>query len=164
MNGGRLNLDEDVKLKYYRLQKISEGSIRLETGKPGGLRGPSDVGTGRVDDEHVPLSRVVDVLNQRFGTEFTAAAELFWEQVRADASADESVRDAGEANPLDNFAYVFDPKLEELVMNRMDRNSDQAVKFMENPELRTFITRLIRNQVYDRIQSELKTRAKAQAR
>jgi hypothetical protein len=52
-------------------------------------------------------------------------------QVRADASADESVRDAGEANPLDNFAYVFDPKLKKLVMNRMDRNSDQVVKFLE---------------------------------
>jgi len=81
---------------------------------------------------------------------------------REDASADESVRNAGGANPLDNFAYVFDPKLEELVMNRMDRNSDQAVKFMENPELRSFITRLIRNQVYDRIQAEMKTRAKPQ--
>ena len=45
-------------------------------------------------------------------------------------------------------------------MNRMDRNSDQAVKFMENPELRSFITRLIRNQVYDRIQAEIKDRAK----
>ena len=72
------------------------------------------------------------------------------------------MRDAGEANPLDNFAYVFDPKLEELVMNRMDRNSDQAVKFMENPELRSFITRLIRNQVYDRIQAEMKGQAKSQ--
>jgi type I restriction enzyme R subunit len=162
LGGGRLNLDDDVKLRYYRLQKISEGSIVLETGKAGGLKGPSDVGTGRVEDEHVPLSSVVDVLNKRFGTDFTAADELFWEQVRADASADESVRNAGEANPLDNFAYVFDPKLEEIVMNRMDRNSDQAVKFMEDQELRGFITRLIRNQVYDRIQSEMKGRAKLQ--
>jgi type I restriction enzyme R subunit len=42
--GGRLNLDEDVVLRFYRLQKISEGSIVLEKGKPGGLKGPSDVG------------------------------------------------------------------------------------------------------------------------
>ena len=69
--------------------------------------------------------------------------------------------DAGLANPLDNFAYVFDPKLEELVMNRMDRNSEQAVKFLENAELRKFITGLIRNQVYARIQAELRGRAKA---
>ena len=160
--GGPLNLDGDVRLKYYRLQKISEGRIALESSRPGTLKGPSDVGTGVVEDEQVLLSRVVDLINQRFGTEFTAADELFWEQVRADAAADESVRDAGEANPLDNFAYVFDPKLEELVMNRMDRNSDQAVRFLENPDLRAFITRLIRNQVYDRIQAELKSGTRAE--
>ena len=68
---------------------------------------------------------------------------------------------AGEANPLENFGYVFDPKLEELVMSRMDRNSEQAVKFLENAEIREILTRLIRNQVYDRIRSEMKSRVKA---
>jgi hypothetical protein len=88
----------------------------------------------------------------------TADDELFRHELRADASADESVRDAGEANALENFAYVFDPRLEEIVMGRMDRNSDQAVKFMENAELRGCITRLIRDQDYDRIQSAMKGR------
>jgi hypothetical protein len=55
-------------------------------------------------------------------------------QARSDASADGSIRDAGEANPLDDFAFIFDPKFEEIVMNRMDRNSDQVVTFLENPK------------------------------
>ena len=49
----------------------------MEPGTPGTLKGPSDVGTGRIEDEQVPLSRIVDVLNERFGTEFTNADELF---------------------------------------------------------------------------------------
>ncbi|HLH17950.1 MAG TPA: type I restriction endonuclease [Bryobacteraceae bacterium] len=155
----RLDLDQDVRLKYYRLQKISEGRIALEAGVPGTLKGPSDVGTGRAEDEQVPLSRVVDVLNERFGTEFTERDELFWEQVRADAAADESVRDAGEANTIDNFAHVFDRKLEEIVIERMDRNSDQVVRFLDNPEMRECITRLIRNQVYARIRQQSGTHA-----
>jgi hypothetical protein len=52
--------------------------------------------------------------------------------------ADETVRDAGQVNPRDNFAYVFDPKFEELVMNRMDRNNEQVVKFLEDPQLKNF--------------------------
>jgi len=143
---GRLDFDDDVRLKFYRLQKISEGRIALEPGIPGTLKGPSDVGTGRIEDEHVPLSRIVDVLNERFGTEFTSADELFWDQVRADATADESVRDAGEANTIDNFAHVFDRKLEELVIGRMDRNSGQVVRFLDNPEVREFVTSPMRNQ------------------
>jgi type I restriction enzyme R subunit len=114
-----------------------------------------------VEDEEVPLSRVVDVLNQRFGTDFTPNDELFWEQVRADAAADEQVRDAGEENTIDNFAYVFDKKLEELVLSRMDRNSSQAVKFLESADVREFVTQLLRNQVYDRIRAE-KARAAGQ--
>ena len=153
---GHLDLDDDVRLQYYRLQKISEGRIALESGTPGTLKGPSDVGTGNVEDEQVPLSRVVDVLNDRFGTEFTSSDELFWEQVRADATADEAVRDAGEANTIDNFAHIFDRKLEELVIGRMDRNSDQVVRFLDNPEIREVVTRLMRNQVYSSIRSEAK--------
>jgi type I restriction enzyme R subunit len=154
---GHLDLDDDVRLKFYRLQKISEGRIALVSRTPGELKGPSDVGTGRIEDEQVPLSRVVDVLNERFGTEFTSSDELFWEQVRADATADESVRNAGEANTIDNFAHVFDRKLEELVIGRMDRNSDQVVRFLDNPEIREVITRLMRNQVYSSIQNQSKT-------
>jgi transcriptional regulator with XRE-family HTH domain len=56
-------------------------------------------------------------------------------------------------------AYVFDRKLEELVISRMDRNSAQAVRFRDNPEIRDVITRLIRDQVYDRIQDQSKARA-----
>ena len=80
------------------------------------------------------------------------------EQFRADLFADETVRDAGQVNPRDNFAYVFDPKFEELVMNRMDRNNEQVVKFLEDPQLKSFITSRFRNQIYDRIQAEMKSR------
>jgi len=156
---GHLDLDDDVRLKFYRLQKIGEGRIALQSGTPGALKGPSDVGTGRIEDEQVPLSRVVDVLNERFGTEFTSSDELFWDQVRADATADESVRNAGEANTIDNFAHIFDRKLEELVIGRMDRNSGQVVRFLDNPEIREVVTRLMRNQVYSSIRNEAKDSA-----
>jgi type I restriction enzyme R subunit len=66
------------------------------------------------------------MLNEPFGTEFTGSDELFWEQVRADATADESVRDAGEPSTIENFAYVFDRKLEELVIGRIERNSNRV--------------------------------------
>jgi len=92
------------------------------------------------------LSRIVDVLNARFGTEF------------ANADADESVRDAGEANTIDNFAHIFDRNLEEIAIGRMDRNSEQVVRFLDNPEVREFVTSLMRNQVCTRIQQDTKSR------
>ncbi len=161
---GPLDLDEEVKLKYYRIQKIQEAQLLLEEGKPGSLDPPTEVGTGKVEDEEVPLSRVVDVLNQRFGTDFSPNDELFWEQVREDAAADETVRDAGAENTLENFGYVFDKKLEELVLNRMDRNSGQAFKFLDNPDVREFITQLLRGQVYERLRQDTRVSRTGQQR
>ena len=66
------------------------------------------------------------------------------------------MRNAGEANTIDNFAHIFDRKLEELVIGRMDRNSDQVVRFLDNPEIREVVTRLMRNQVYSSIRNEVK--------
>ncbi|MBV8841525.1 MAG: type I restriction endonuclease subunit R [Bryobacterales bacterium] len=148
-----INVDKDVRLKYYRLQKISEGRIALEPGSGGTLAAPVAVGTGRNEDPEVPLSQVVQVLNERFGTNFTPTDELFWEQVRDDAVANESLQQAGAANTRDDFAYALFQKLEDLVVNRMDRNGGQANLFFENPEVRNVVQRWMLDQVYDRIRN-----------
>jgi type I restriction enzyme R subunit len=152
--GDPLNLDKDVNLKYYRLQKISEGRIVLEAGIGGSLAAPSEVGTGRNEDAPVLLSQVVQLLNDRFGTNFTATGELFWEQVRDDTLANQNLHQTGAANTRDDFAYALYQHLEELVVNRVDRNGGQAGMFFENPEVRSVIQNWMLDQVYDRIRSD----------
>ena len=71
--------DDDVRLKYYRLQKISEGSIDLNEGEAQALDGPSETGTGLVREERVKLSQLIVLINERFGTEFTYADQLFFD-------------------------------------------------------------------------------------
>jgi type I restriction enzyme, R subunit len=157
-------LDKDVRLKYYRLQKISEGRIVLEAGTGGSLSAPSEVGTGRNEDEQVPLSQVVQVLNERFGTNFTATDELFWEQVRDDAVANPNLQQAGAANTREDFAYALLQQLEELVVNRMDRNGGQAGMFFENSEVRNVIQNWMLDQVYDRIRASQPAEAAASSK
>ena len=45
-----------MRLEYYRLQKISEGSISLRDGDARPLDGPTDVGSGLDRTQPVPLS------------------------------------------------------------------------------------------------------------
>ncbi|HEY3740523.1 MAG TPA: hypothetical protein VGL53_11800 [Bryobacteraceae bacterium] len=40
--------------------------------------GPTAVGTGTAKDAKVELSRLIDTINDRFGTDFTQADELFF--------------------------------------------------------------------------------------
>ena len=66
-----LRLDEEVQLKYYRIQKLSEGAISLIKGGEEVVYGPTDVGQGRQEDVQAPLSAIIELLNERFSTHFT---------------------------------------------------------------------------------------------
>ena len=80
-SGPAYKFDEDVWLEYYRLQKISEGSIGLKDGDAQKLDGPSEVGSGALHEQPVPLSQLIDVVNERFGTDFNQADQLFFDQI-----------------------------------------------------------------------------------
>src|SRR5258708_3425899 len=55
--------DDEVRLEYYRLQKISEGSISLQDGSARPLDGPKEVGSGLVREQPVLLSQLIDIVN-----------------------------------------------------------------------------------------------------
>lgn len=46
-------------------------------------------------------------LNERFGTDFTPADQLFFNQLESAATENEKIRQAAEANTLSNFEPVF---------------------------------------------------------
>jgi type I restriction enzyme R subunit len=54
------HVEDDVALKFYRLQKISEGAIDLNAGEADPLKGPTEVGTGKAQDDDISLSTLID--------------------------------------------------------------------------------------------------------
>src|SRR3989475_6233988 len=66
-SGPAYQFDDEVRLEYYRLQKISEGSISLQDGEARRLDGPTEVGSGLVREQPVALSQLIDLINDRFG-------------------------------------------------------------------------------------------------
>lgn len=145
---GPLQLEDEVELQYYRLQKISEGQIDLNSGTSQPLKGPSDVGTGQ-DDEEVRLSELIDLLNQRFGTDFTQADQLFFDQIQQEALESDALRQAAETNSKDDFRYVFEKAFEGLVIDRMDGNEDIFGKLMADGEFRKLAVEHLLHKVYE---------------
>ena len=131
-----MQVDDEVELKYFRLQKICEGAIGLKAGEPDTLYGPTDVGIGQADED-VQLSTLVGKLNERFGTEFTPADHLFFDQVRETAVANEQLRRAVMANSIENFQPVFKKQLENLSVERMDGNEDIFIRLMNDEAFRS---------------------------
>jgi len=148
------NFDDDVALKFYRLQKIGEGSIIMEPGARYEVSGPISVGTGMARGDEIELSRLIDILNERFGTEFKPGDQLFFESLREDAVADSSLRQAALANTMENFGYVFRKALECLFIDRMEQNEEIAAKFMNEDQFREAVSRHLLKEVYELIRKE----------
>jgi len=154
-SGPGYNFDDTVRLEYYRLQKISEGSISLSSGNKQKLDGPTEVGTGILREDPVPLSKLVDLINERFGTEFNQADQYFFDQIVETAVEDESIIKAAEVNPEDKFELVFKNLLQNLFIERIDQNEDIFARFMNDTDFQKLVTSWLSSQAYNKIKSTL---------
>jgi type I restriction enzyme, R subunit len=145
--------DDEVRLEYYRLQKISEGSISLDQGAAGLLHGPKEVGSGLVREEAVALSQLIDLVNERFGTDFNQADQLFFDQIVEAAVTDEGLRQAAAVNPEDKFELVFGNLLERLFVERMDQNEEIFVRYMNDGAFRQVVSAWMSSETYRRLRN-----------
>ena len=74
-----VKLGSEVALQYYRMERISSGPINVAEGESQYVRFPTEVGTGQTQDPKAPLSEIIDVLNERFGTQFNEVDRLFFQ-------------------------------------------------------------------------------------
>ncbi len=144
-------LDDEVALQYFRLQQMSENSIKLPEGIAEPLKGPTDVGTGRGRDKEVKLSSLIDHLNERFGTDFTRADQLFFDQVRASAEKNQDIVEAARANNFPNFASYLDNTLDQLFIARMEGNEEIFSRIMSDPEFRLLAHTHLAREIFNRV-------------
>jgi type I restriction enzyme, R subunit len=149
--GPGYQFDDEVRLQYYRLQKISEGSIELRSGTPNPLDGPSETGTAVVREESVALSQLINLLNDRFGTDFNQADQLFFDQLTEAAVENDRLQQAAKANPEDKFALVFGAMLESLMLERMDQNESIVARFMNDAEFQRQVAARLARDAYQRL-------------
>ncbi len=153
-SGPAYQFDDEIRLEYYRLQKISEGSISLQDGDARRLDGPTEVGSGLVRPQSVALSQLIDIVNERFGTDFNQADQLFFDQIVEAAMADEGLRQAAAVNPGDKFELVFRSLLERLFVERIDQNEEIFVRFMNDAPFQKIVTAWMASEAYRRIRSD----------
>ncbi len=150
-SGPGYEFDDEVRLDYYRLQKIEEGSIELRDGEASPLDGPTELGSGLARSQQVPLSQLIDVLNERLGTDFNQADQLLFDQVVEATMTDEGVRRAATVNPDHKFALVFKTLLENLFVERMDQNEEIFVRFMNDAAFQEIVTEWMAAEAYRRL-------------
>jgi type I restriction enzyme R subunit len=152
-NDAQYDFDSDVQLEYYRLQKISEGSIVLKKGYSQPLDGPKAVGTGVVRESPVKLSQLIDTINSRFGTDFNQADQLFFDQIVEAGANSEELQQAAQVNSADKFALLFNQMLESLFVERVDQNETIFARYMNDRDFQKVVSEWLVLEVYQRLTS-----------
>ncbi len=147
----RFQLGDEVSLEYYRLQKISEQNILMESQGEYGLDGGMEGGIRLAKEEKAALSEIIGILNKRFGTEFTEADKLFFDQIEAELVLDTKLGEQAKSNSLANFKFGFEDIFMDKLIGRMEQNQDIFTKMMDDKEFGGLVRDYMLKKVYNKL-------------
>ncbi|MCP4109659.1 MAG: type I restriction endonuclease subunit R, partial [Desulfobacteraceae bacterium] len=151
-----MKLVDEVAMEYYRLQKIRDGSIDLTASENDELNGLSEAGIKREKEDKAALSEIIDVLNERFGTEFEEADRLFFKQIETELLKDKTLQTQAKVNKLDTFKYAFEEMFIDKLIDRMDQNQEIFEKILEDHSFGGLVKELMMKKVYARLNEDAK--------
>jgi type I restriction enzyme R subunit len=149
-----VKLTDNVALQYYRMERLFSGAIEVKDGEAQYVKSPTDVGTGRTKDERAPLSEIIQVLNERFGTRFTEEDRLFFQQIKEKACKDDQVIQTAMANPLDKFVLGIRKLIEDLMIDRMAENDKIVTRYMADQEFQGAAFPILAREIFEAIRSD----------
>lgn len=147
----KFQLGDEVSLEYYRIQKIAEQDIAMESKGEYELQGISAAGIRMSKEEKAALSEIITVINNRFGTEFTPADKLLFDQIEEDMIADEKLSAQAKSNSIDNFKFGFKEAAIDKFISRMDQNEDIFTRMMDNDDFSSLVMDYLMKRVYGRL-------------
>jgi type I restriction enzyme R subunit len=147
----RFKLGDEVSLEYYRLQKVAEQNIILESQGEYGLEGSDSAGIRMKKEDLEALSEIINVLNNRFGTEFNEADKLFFDQIEAELVADSTLSEQAKNNSMANFKFGFDDAFMDKLIGRMEQNQDIFTKMMDDTDFGLLVKDYMLKKVFKRL-------------
>jgi len=147
------DLADEVDLQYYRLERVFSGGIEVKEGEVRYVKSPTEVGTGQAKDEKAPLSEIIQILNERFGTQFTEEDRLFFQQIKEKACRDKRVIQTALANPLDKFELGIRKLIENLMIERMADNDKIVTRYMSDRDFQGSAFPILAREIFDFIRA-----------
>ena len=134
---GGLDLGSAVELTHLRTEKTFAGSLALTPDADGEVS-TLFAGAGQVreaDEER--LSKIVESLNQRFGTDFDEVDFVgFFGSVSDRLVAQADIQQAAANNTPENFRLVLEKEFGQQVMSQMGAAEAMALSYLDNESVR----------------------------
>ena len=84
-------------------------------------------------------------------TDFTAADQLFFDQIEEDLMSDENLSQQARNNSIENFRYPFNDVFIDKVIGRMEQNQEITDRIMNEDEFADLVKDLLLRKVYRKL-------------
>jgi type I restriction enzyme R subunit len=155
----------DADLSHFRLEFTGTHNASLSSsGEDGVLRGHSADGSGFREPEVKHLAEVIRELNERFGLDLGTGDEILVYQQVVGLVSDTEMQQVGLMNDEARFGQVADDRLDDIVAENADRNTEFMKLYFDNDEFRKAVKEAARRRAYRIITDPLREEALARLR
>lgn len=132
-----------IDMENYRIQKVAETKIDLETGE--GEIDPMGIGAsgGEEGEEVDALSKIIKEINERYGTQFSDKDKVILNSLSEALLSSEVLDGSIKSNSKDAAKIKFDELFQGELVNMLNSHFDLYKKLDENPEMKKFVNERI---------------------
>jgi type I restriction enzyme R subunit len=146
----RIDIGSEVALTHLRTEHTGTGSASLTEGD--GTVSAIFSGKGKQHEpEREALSKIIEVLNDLFGTDLNDEDQLLFDQFEETWVRDPEVAAQAQNNEFENFRLVFDRMFMGTVIGRMDDNEAIFKRILDDDEFQKTLMDLYAMRVYRRL-------------
>ncbi|MFD5825847.1 type I restriction endonuclease subunit R [Lentzea sp. NPDC060358] len=138
----------DADLSHFRLEFTGRHNVSLSAVGDRDVRGHAADGGGYREPDVKPLSEVIEELNERFGLELGTSDEILVYQQVVSLVEDTGMQQIALMNDEARFGQVADDRLDDIVAENAERNTDFMKLYFDNNEFRKAIKEAARRRAY----------------
>lgn len=154
----------DADLSHFRLEFTGQHNASLSASGDRDVRGHAADGGGYAEPEVKSLSEVIDELNDRFGLDLGTSDEVLVYQQVVNLVEDTGMQQIALMNDEARFGQVADDRLDDIVADNAERNTDFVKLYFDNNEFRKAIKEAARKRAYRIITEPARDEALARLR
>lgn len=154
----------DADLTHFRLEFTGQHNVALSGGGDRDVRGHAADGGRRREPEMMPLAEVIAELNERFGLGLGTSDEILVYQQVVGLVEDTQMQRIALSNDEARFGQVADDRLDDIVAENAERNTDFVKNYFDNPDFRAMVKEAARKRAYRIITEPIRDEALAKLR
>lgn len=152
-NSDKINLNDELLLEYYKLQKTGEGSISLmQSGEIDIPPVDGSSGSG-VNKEEDSLSEIIRKFNDKFNTQFTEQDKVL-AQIKADIIRNPQMANAAKLGDKTAFKTLYEKDFEQIAIERYEQNDTFFKGLFENSDKLKLIKELLLADIYNELRNK----------